>query len=277
MKLWRQPSLARGEHRQAEKIYDYIAKGRGKLARNLNNFLFVNLSRATYGGKPESARRVRRDSVARAPKPFASEFAKGILKRRAESLKQTLAQRQAGVNARLVISLSKRIPAQLPHSFHDAGAHYTFDFFPEKQHVQNYANADIHEQSVIGAVGHLSIAIDGKGRNAVITQIQGNTSRERGVVSSKTRGKYLKWQEALIEAAKLFCGERGLNLWMFTPAVYGQEAKLQDPNASARIKLALQEVPGKYEKILEKHAPPQEPELDPVFHEFPALLIHRAQ
>lgn len=193
--------------------------------------------------------------------PFASSYeTKGALKKRASAINSALGvprQKHA------FISVISKPPRALPNMFFSAGLeHRVFDFIPGLAHIMIYQNEDVHGQSVIGGVGHLALAHDGK--NAVITQLQGNVKGYDGRgVPEEIRGEYVRWQEALIESAKLYCKENNLTLWI----LHEKEYDTQIARASGVY------VPAKYAPFRKKYALHNTPQIDPVYEKFRAFKI----
>lgn len=210
-----------------------------------------------------------------APAPFASSEANGEFKERADAIAVNLSERKGKNLRRIVVSVTPRRPNLLPSEFRINGIeHYTFDFFPKQDHLKDYEDSDYWKQSIVGAVGHLVVSVSGK--NAVITQIQGNAKPADGEVKAKgkkpeigesVRMEYAGWQEALIEAARQFCREKGLKLWILKETVY------REANSSYSAQAA--DLPSKYAPLRKKFALTKTPATDPVFERYQAYPIHR--
>ena len=237
------------------------------------------------------------------PKPFASSAAEEkTVKARGDWIWNQLKQR--GIQLpHVIVSLRNWEPTTLAGAFVKGkvrGAKTVcFDFFPRKQHYDEFEKSDLWRQTLAGTVGHLSLLV--KDEHAIITQIQGNASLRRGL-DERVRRKYSYWQEALIEAAKKYCSENHLNLWLLDEHVYG----LANAHAGSlysyvkdheRLPLEVEpsqllglfhlpeqkisEHKDKFDRIVRAYAPFKQHALtprrrrDPVFEKYPAYLIYR--
>ncbi|HLD62362.1 MAG TPA: hypothetical protein VI875_00680 [Candidatus Norongarragalinales archaeon] len=192
--------------------------------------------------------------------PFATSYEqRGTLKTRASRILRAL-----GANSlpHIFVSMFKGDPTHLPDVFSGRFERRVFDFIPKLEHITKYEKADKCKQSVLGSVGHLALEHDEK--NAVIVQLQGSANFHEGdePVDKDTRDQYLRWQEALIESAKLYCKENGLTLWMLHEKEYDHQY------GPAKIN-----IPAKYWPFRKKYALHAEPVTDPLYRKFKAFKI----
>jgi hypothetical protein len=243
-----------------EHFYDYLSTGRQnvrvkKIYAQVREFLSV----------PENRHKASRSDFP-VPRPFASVFGTGKLRERADALLERTGFKGRG----LVVSVTGRPPSMRPPAFDPAllpGAReLTFDLFPHESHLGYYAVSDNLHQTIVGTVGHLSLVI-WRG-HAVITQIQGNASSEVIPVEDSIRSQYSGWKDVLIEAAKEYCREKGLTLWLLHKRDYEAE--------NLRVIADLAEVPGikaKYASLSRKHGRGKKAETEPVFQKFEGYKI----
>ncbi|MFH0922853.1 MAG: hypothetical protein V1811_02225 [Candidatus Micrarchaeota archaeon] len=251
-------------------VYDYLSTGRKndqvkKIYLRVREFLSV----------PENKRVANRSDFP-VPRPFASVSGTKVLRRRAIAVLE-----RAGFKGNeLVVSVTSRHPNLRPPAFDPAllpgSRELTFDLFPHRSHLNAYAESDNLRQTIAGAVGHLSLVV--RRGNAVITQIQGNASSDVTPVEKAVREQYSGWKDVLIEAAKEYCKENKLTLWLLHKGAY-EKAHLSWFGAETLEKTdrkALAErlnIKAKYASLARKHARGRILETEPVFREFEGYRI----